>query len=229
MRKSGFVIIRLLLLILLVSTLHHIAFCLNAQFDSLKIIQELGNLDNEITKLKNRNYQLSNSINQYKKEFNSEIHAQQYKNDSLFETILLLHNDINDINKELNKIERNIAFLRKTDLENQSTSNNNFVLIVILLSVIFIISIAFIILNRRKFTNYVVNHEKKTDKSISMIGENILTVQLEFVKKLEDSIKSLTELNEGNKKDLIKKINDQRDAIESKLREINNQLEDKFK
>ena len=229
MKKSGFVIIRFLLVIIITSTLHHISFCLNAQFDSLEIIQELGNLDNEITKLKNKNYQLSNSFKQLRKAYSSEIHEQQYKNDSLFEAILLLHNDINDINKELNKIERNIVFLRKTDLENQSTSNNNFVLILIFLSIIFIISIVFSIFNRRKFTNYVVKHKKEINKSNSKIGENILNIQLEFTQKLEDNIKSLTELNEGNKKDLIKKINDQRDAIESKLREINSQLEDKFK
>ena len=91
------------------------------------------------------------------------------------------------------------------------------------------ILIVFSIRNRRKFNNYVVKHEKKINKSNSTIGENILNIQLELSQKLEDNIKSLTELNEGNKKDLIKKINDQRDAIESKLREINNQLDDKFK
>jgi len=207
---------------------HFSSIAQSTGFDTAHTIQQLNNLDVRLNKLNNKHQKLYYSYDRFVKEHNSEVHSQQYKNDSLFEQVFIMNNGIDDLKKEIERLDRNIRFLRETDLVQNKNAKIKYIILFVLLGIIYLISIAFLILNRKKFRKQNAALGKELKTLLKQTEEKSQEIKQDILQKIEEEIKKLEEIDEKNKKDIQHRLNESRESIESRLREINNQLDDRF-
>jgi len=183
----------------------------------------------DLNKLQKKTNKLYYDLNKHIKEHNSEVHSQQYKNDSIFEELEIVRSDLINLNREINKIDRNINVLREIDREQNNDSMLNFSILYVLLAILYLIGIAALILGRRKLLLQNKSLKKEVDLISGKTEESLLALKGDLLVKLETEVEKLSKTEEKDKKEIRKKLTEARESIESRLREINNQLDDKFK
>ncbi len=196
--------------------------------DTTNFDLELTILNDKLQKLKANNYFLRKKLKNFIKEYNNEIHNQQYFNDSLFEEVLLIRDDVNANLNDMKKLERSIYYEKRNIANLEQDTRINLNVIVIFLVLVYLLTALFLLLNRRRFNRYCTHLNEKVKKYNIQIESQSNALKDYLLKMFDKNEKSFKELNEQLKNDLNKKIIDHKSHTDSRFREISNQIDDKF-
>lgn len=221
-------VIKILSAFLIVTILGNTSLC-NSDINQDSLFHEINLISKNLRKLQSGNYRLNKNFNSFIKEYNNEIHSQQYINDSLFEEVLLLKNDINANIKELKKFERSLYYIRNVNANQDEKNNSRFIITIILLILIYLLTALFLFINRKKFNRHIKQSNDEIKQQYEVVNKKLDELKKQLNNKIEENQKLLNESDEQISKELNKKINDHKEHIDGVIRNISNQIEDKFK
>lgn len=221
-------IVKIIPALLLLTIIAKTSLC-NSDINQDSLIQEINELGKKLEKLQSGNYALYKNFNNFIKEYNNEVHSQQYINDSLFEQVLLLRNDINSNIKEIKKVERSTYYIRNVNVNQDKKNNSRFIFIIVLLFLIYLLTALFLILNKRKFKKHIKQSNDEIKQQYAAVDKKLDELNKQLHAKIEENKKSLNKSDEQIITELTKKINEHKEHIDGVVRNISNQIEDKFK